>query len=151
MKPLIRKGYTLVLCCALLLNSVLVSSAQHVRAAVRPAEQLESGASVNSGTPFELLAAPPSDALPAPTTQSTPRLLMPETEIVVATVTSRVQENNQLLIEIAFRNVTTDKQFRQLTFGVNARTSRVTSSIEPTVTAADLGGDGILSPASTGK
>ena len=55
-------------------------------------------------------------------------------------------EGDKLYIESVFTNISADNLWQPFTFEPNPATSNIVSSVEPTVTDADLGGDGILSP-----
>ena len=75
-----------------------------------------------------------------------PRPLIYNSELAVETVSATFLPNKTLRLEVSFRNVTTELTFEQpFSFSVD-RAQNFVSSSEPTVTDADLGGDGKLSP-----
>ncbi len=77
------------------------------------------------------------------------RLLEPGTELIASNVRAGRASENVATITATFENVTTDESFGQpFTFrpALAPQQGNYLSSTEPTVTDADLGGDGVLSP-----
>ena len=78
-----------------------------------------------------------------------PRLLEPGTELTASNVRASRASENVASITATFENVTTDESFGQpFTFrpALAPQQGNYLSSTEPTVTDANLGGDGVLSP-----
>ncbi len=78
------------------------------------------------------------------------RVLLPNEEIILASISAEFLDDNEVVVEASFTNVTDTLAFLQpFFFTVNEGTENIVSSEEPTVTDDDLGGDGVLSPMET--
>ena len=77
-------------------------------------------------------------------TGSEPQVLVPDTDLKLVSSTL-VRKNGGYIIKAKFQNVTTCDFSQPFTF-TKTTTKNVISSTEPTVSNADLGGDGVLSP-----
>ena len=96
-------------------------------------------------------SSPSPQARPA-TARSSSRILLADSELSRVQFTYEFQTGNRLVIRAAYRNVTSDALFLQpFFFSRNAKTDNIVSSVEPLLSADDLGGDGILSPDETSR
>lgn len=95
-------------------------------------------------------AASSDETLAATQPSATPRKLNTKSELAVATFRYEFQANRQTIFWVSFTNITRDALFLlPMTFQVNRLTFNVAASVEPTLSAVELGGDGILSPGET--
>lgn len=84
--------------------------------------------------------------------RSNSRILLPDTELRRVQFTYEFQTGNRLVIRAAYQNVTDDSLFLQpFFFSRSSRTENIVSSVEPLLSADDLGGDGVLGPDETSR
>ena len=84
------------------------------------------------------------------TDSGSPRKLMPLFELGLNKLRVEFLAHKKVVIWASFTNVTSDRYFSQpFTFERSQHSWNVVNSVEPTVTDADLGGDGILAPGET--
>ena len=76
------------------------------------------------------------------------RVLVNGVDLELVSYSSRFESGNRLIIEASFKNITSGFSFLQ-PFFFTATTTNIISSTEPTVTDADIGGDGRLGPGET--
>lgn len=128
----------------------LISACSPEPEAVLPADVSSFGFSVDPASQNVSLNEAGAAGLSPQQTSDDPRIL-DSTELRLESYNFAFLPGNVLRIEASFKNftggITTPKNFEQpFTFDSGASTQDIVSSTEPTVSDADLGSDGILSP-----
>ena len=148
-KSLAQRGWLLAFLVGVMLTLAACSTEQdQVPAATGPATF---EFSVDPATETVTLVKPDRGLEPQQeTTPGEARVLLPNEEIILASISADFLDDNEVVVEASFTNVTDTLAFLQpFFFTVNEASENIVSSEEPTVSDDDLGGDGVLSPMET--